>query len=134
MSGSDGETAGPEGCGIVAPKPDNYDAQGFALRGEKNRFALPADFRNAIIERSGERVLCLADAGNGVSSSADLERHVFINTELTVHLHRQPAGEWIGIDAYSVYEPDGVGAAFSVLHDEQGPIGRGAQALYLDTR
>lgn len=78
-----------------------------------------------------ERVLVAADAGNGASASADVRRWMFINTELTLHLTRPPSGEWVGLDAHSVYEPDGVGAAFSVVHDERGPIGRAAQALFL---
>lgn len=81
-----------------------------------------------------ERVMAFADAGNGVSAAADLQRHLFINTDLTVHLHRLPVGEWVGLDARSVYEPDGVGAAFTTIHDEDGPIGRGAQALFLADR
>ncbi len=81
-----------------------------------------------------ERVMVFADAGNGVSASADLSRHLFINTDLTVHLHRLPEGEWVGLDARSIYEPDGVGAAFTTIHDERGPIGRGAQALFLADR
>lgn len=78
-----------------------------------------------------ERVLVLADAGNGVSSSADVGRWMFINTELSVHLTRPPDGDWVGLDAHSVYEPHGVGAAFSVVHDVRGPIGRAAQSLFL---
>ena len=81
-----------------------------------------------------ERVMAFADAGNGVSASADLSRHLFINTALTFHLHRLPDGDWVGLDARSVYEPDGVGAAFTTIHDEHGPIGRGAQALFLADR
>lgn len=81
-----------------------------------------------------ERVLVLADAGNGASAGADHRRWMFINTELTVHLTRPPRGDWVALDAHSVYEPDGVGAAFSVLHDVEGPIGRAAQALFLGAR
>lgn len=81
-----------------------------------------------------ERVLVLADAGNGVSASADVRTWMFINTELTVHLTRHPAGDWIALDAHSVYDPQGVGAAFSVVHDEGGPIGRAAQSLYVGPR
>ena len=67
-----------------------------------------------------------ADSGNGVSATLDLERYIFINVDLTVHLHRLPQGEWVGLDAVTLPEPEGVGLADSVLHDERGPIGRGA--------
>jgi MraZ protein len=43
----------------VAHKPTGFSGQGFSLRGEKDRFVLPADMRNPIAEASGERVLCV---------------------------------------------------------------------------
>lgn len=44
----------------MAERPSGYGGQGFSLRGEKGRFALPPIFRNTITEASGQRVLCLA--------------------------------------------------------------------------
>lgn len=81
-----------------------------------------------------QRVLCAADSGNGVSATADARRLLFINTDLSVHLRRQARGEWVGMDARTVIEPDGVGLAETVLHDVAGPIGRGAQALFVAPR
>lgn len=78
-----------------------------------------------------QRLLTVADSGNGVSNRLDPREWLFINAELTVHVHREPAGEWIGLDATTAVGPDGIGTAFSVLHDEQGPVGRGAQALLI---
>jgi hypothetical protein len=46
-----------------------------------------------------------------------------MNTDLVVHLHRVPAGEWIGIRAETSYGPDGIGAAFGTLFDESGAVG-----------
>lgn len=38
-----------------------YSGQGFSLRGEKNRLALPAAFRKPVTDSSGgERILCIA--------------------------------------------------------------------------
>jgi hypothetical protein len=79
-----------------------------------------------------ERLLVVADVGNGVSAVLDWREHLFINTELTVHLLRPPEGEWIGVDA--VTRVDGVGLAESVLYDERGRIGRGAQTLLVRPR
>lgn len=76
-----------------------------------------------------QRLFVVADSGNGVSSRLDPLEWLFINSDLTAHLYREPAGEWIGLDATTVIGPDGVGTAFSVLHDLSGPVGRGAQAL-----
>ncbi len=44
-------------------------------------------------EPSGlERVLAVADSGNGISGVLDMKEWWFINPELTVHLEREPAG------------------------------------------
>jgi hypothetical protein len=81
-----------------------------------------------------ERALAVADCGNGVSGVLPIEGWLFINCELTVHLHRLPEGPWVCLDAETTIEPDGVGLAASVLSDERGPVGRGAQALLVGTR
>jgi len=76
-----------------------------------------------------QRLMVLADSGNGVSSRMDPREWLFINSELTVHLYRHPTGEWMALDAATAIGPAGAGSAFAVLHDERGPVGRGAQAL-----
>jgi len=81
-----------------------------------------------------ERVLAIADSGNGVSSELDLREWLFINPELTVHLHRESAGERICLDAQAVISPGGAGLATSVLSDTHGQIGVGAQALLVVRR
>ena len=80
------------------------------------------------------RVLVAADSGNGVSAALDYRRHLFINTELTVHLIREPAGEWVHLDAVTYVGPHGVGLSESVLHDETGRLGRAAQTLLVRRR
>jgi len=81
-----------------------------------------------------ERVLAVADSGNGVSGELDLRRWLFINPELTVHLFREPAGEWICLDAQSNIAAGGAGLATSVLSDTGGPLGVGAQTLLVTSR
>lgn len=81
-----------------------------------------------------QRVLIVADSGNGVSSELDLSRWLFINPELTVHLHRAAVGEWICLDAATCVSPGGVGLATSVLSDQQGPVAVGAQSLLVTPR
>ncbi|WP_019933054.1 thioesterase family protein [Nocardia sp. BMG111209] len=81
-----------------------------------------------------ERALAAADSGNGVSAVLDWDRYLFINTDLTVTLHREPAGEWVCLDATTYPERTGIGLAESRLFDERGPIGRGTQTLYLAPR
>lgn len=81
-----------------------------------------------------QRLMTVADSGNGASSRLSLKHWLFINTELTVHLWRPPQGEWIGLDADTVLGPAGVGLATTTLHDQQGPVARGAQALLVRPR
>jgi hypothetical protein len=80
------------------------------------------------------RVLVAADSGNGLSAVLDPGSHLFINTDLTVHLHGLPVGEWVCLDAVTTISDGGVGLAESTLHDETGPIGRGLQSLYVSPR
>ena len=78
------------------------------------------------------RVAIAADSGNGVSARIDWKQWMFINPDLTIYLHRPPAGEWVGLEAITETEPHGIGLAATVLHDEAGAMGRGMQSLYLD--
>ena len=78
-----------------------------------------------------QRVLACADTGNGISGTLDFRRYLFINVDLTVHLHRMPAGEWVCLDAITIPEPTGIGLADTQLADERGPIGRACQTLLI---
>jgi hypothetical protein len=81
-----------------------------------------------------QRVLTAADSGNGVSSTLDWTRYLFINVDLSVHLARMPAGEWVGLDAITIPEPDGIGLSDTALFDERGPLGRAVQTLLVAER
>jgi hypothetical protein len=81
-----------------------------------------------------QRVLAVADSGNGISGTLDMTSWWFINPELTVHLEREPQGEWICLDAATSIQPGGAGLATSTLSDLQGPVARGAQTLYVGRR
>jgi hypothetical protein len=81
-----------------------------------------------------QRVLAVADSGNGLSSELDLTAWHFINPELTVHLHREAAGEWVCVEAQTAISTGGAGLATTVLHDLDGPLGVGAQALLVAPR
>ena len=81
-----------------------------------------------------QRVLVVADSGNGISATLDYERYIFINVDLSVHLSRMPAGEWVCLDSVTVPEPTGVGLTDTVLFDERGAIGLAAQTLLVSRR
>jgi len=79
-----------------------------------------------------QRVMVVADSGNGVSAALEWSSHVFINTELSVHFLRPPEGEWVCLDARTEIEQAGL--ATSVLSDRTGPVARGAQSLFIAKR
>jgi hypothetical protein len=81
-----------------------------------------------------QRLFAIADSGNGVSHFLPARDWWFINSELTVHLRREPEGEWVGLDAVTLVGPHGIGTATSTLHDGSGPVGTGAQALLVRPR
>ena len=78
--------------------------------------------------------MAAADFGNGASRELDWQRFLFVNTDLTVLLHREPAGEWVGLDAATAIGDDGRGLASSVLHDERGALGAAHQTLFVAAR
>lgn len=81
-----------------------------------------------------QRTLIAADVGNGISAALDFRRFLFINVDLTVHLHRLPAGEWVCLDAETFAGESGIGMTDTRLLDEEGPIGRAAQTLLVAER
>lgn len=81
-----------------------------------------------------QALAAVADSTNGVAARLDLNEWIFVNTDLTLHLHRAPTAGWVGLDADSVVGPEGAGTAFSVVHDAHGPVGRVAQALTVRPR
>jgi hypothetical protein len=80
------------------------------------------------------RLLILADTGNGLSRVLDVDTWWFINTELTVHVHRQPSGDWFLLAARSTVEATGNGLTETELYDQHGRVGRAAQALLVGRR
>ncbi len=81
-----------------------------------------------------QRLMLVADSANGAAAPLDLRHWLFVNTELTVHLHATPEGSWMGVDAVTTVGADGFGVVAGVLHDERGPVGRCAQSLLVRPR
>lgn len=142
------------GGGPDAAAPSEFpseapDAQGFHRTAMEIRFAAGTSygrgpgrtwfrFARPLVEGAEPsplaRVVAAADFGNGVSRVLDFERHLFVNTDLTIHLRREPVGEWVMLDARTRVEPTGVGLAASTLYDRSGAIGLAAQSLYVAER
>jgi hypothetical protein len=81
-----------------------------------------------------QRVAVAADSGNGISAALDFATHIFVNSDLSIHLLRRPVGEWICLDARSALGGNGCGVAESALYDEHGLIGRAVQSLMVRRR
>lgn len=81
-----------------------------------------------------QRIMTIADSGNGVSHVLPFDNWLFINPDLTVHLAAEPQGEWICLDAATTLSERGFGLATSRLFDRRGLVARGAQSLYVAPR
>ena len=81
-----------------------------------------------------QRVMAIADSGNGVSYVLPFESWLFLNPDLTVHLAAEPVGEWICLDARTRVDAAGFGLATSRLFDSERFIAAGAQTLYIGPR
>jgi acyl-CoA thioesterase len=68
------------------------------------RVAVAADFTSPLANRS--------ESGLG-----------YINTDVTIYLHRLPVGEWLGFEAINHHASDGVAIGESFLYDVDGAIG-----------
>lgn len=78
-----------------------------------------------------QRVLLVADSGNGIAAIAQPSELVFVNTDLTVHLHREAQGEDIWMHAETVIDALGVGLVNSVVGDTASGVGTAAQSLFV---
>lgn len=57
-----------------------------------------------------------------------------INPDTTFNLHRQPEGEWIGIQTHATYDDLGAGTVMGQIFDERGPVGFSTQSILLRSR
>ncbi|CKH64267.1 thioesterase family protein [Mycolicibacterium smegmatis] len=81
-----------------------------------------------------QRLFAVADDANGIGSKLDIRKWTFLNTDLVVHVHRIPEGEWIGIRAETSYGPDGIGTTVGTLFDSSGAVGAIQQSVLVRPR
>ncbi len=88
-----------------------------------------SDFGNALANTGGVNV-------GTVSAEGPLSRGGggFINTDMSLHMHRPPRGEWICLRADHLSQRDGIGAVEVVQFDEAGRYGRSVQARLANPR
>ncbi|WP_164659718.1 thioesterase family protein [Tropicibacter sp. Alg240-R139] len=78
-----------------------------------------------------QSVCALADCGNGLSMNEVPRMIGFMNTDLTLQVHREPESDWLASDSVSHWHDNGVGMSHSTLYDTKGPIGVALQTLVL---
>jgi hypothetical protein len=78
-----------------------------------------------------QKICPLADCGNAFGRNAEPSEYNFMNPDLTLLLHRDPIGEWLGTNAVSHWQPDGIGMADAELFDRKGCVGRALQTLLI---
>jgi hypothetical protein len=120
----------------IAPPPDPRAALGgmWAMRPIDGEFGKPATrprktWMKEVRELVGgepltpfARVAVAADFASPFANSGD-QGLGYINSDVTVYLHREPAGEWIGFEVADHGATAGVAVAHCRVHDEEGPIG-----------
>ena len=81
------------------------------------------------------RLAALSDFASGVGNPVDFNRFTSINPDLSLHVLREPRGEWIGLEARTHLEGDGTGHSHSVHFDEgPGPVARTLISLLVEPR
>ncbi|MFM9377994.1 thioesterase family protein [Gordonia sp. VNK21] len=81
-----------------------------------------------------ESAMTVLDVANGVGTTLDPRRWSWMNTDTTVHLVRQPAGPWLGVDADMAAGADGYAASLTDVYDLTGFLGRSAQTALLSAQ
>ena len=117
---------------------------GMSLRAARGRFGSPGPgaiwYRvdRPIVEGAAVsqamRTMAAADFCNGTSPVLDFREWTFLNADLTVNFSREPAGDWILVDAETWIGPDGAGLAMARLADVGGYFGRAVQSLVIERR
>jgi hypothetical protein len=68
------------------------------------------------------RVAVAADFTSPFANAGDAGLK-YINSDVTVYLHREPVGEWVGFEVVNHGATDGVAIGECFLYDVEGPIG-----------
>lgn len=80
------------------------------------------------------RAAMLGDFGGGLGSVLDVNAWSYANLDITLHLSREPVGEWLLIDAATASAGNGVGRSDMILADMLGPFARAHQSLFIAAR
>lgn len=92
--------------------------------------AIVAGEQSSMLARS----VLIVDTSNGAAIRESPAAWQYPNLDLTIHLLRQPVGDWVGLDASVAFGASGQGITSAVLHDEQGQVGRAELGLLVRAR
>lgn len=81
-----------------------------------------------------QHLLVAGDATSGISAALDWASWNFLNVDFSVSLEREPAGEWIAMDAVTRFGTHGAAAAHCEYADRDGRVGTSTQALLIGPR
>ncbi|MGY1609867.1 thioesterase family protein [Geodermatophilus sp. SYSU D00700] len=81
-----------------------------------------------------QHLLVMTDAASGISAALDWSQATFANVDLVVALFRQPAGQWLAMDAVTTLGPTGIGQCAADLYDTEGQVGRSVASLFVEPR
>lgn len=68
------------------------------------------------------RVATAADFASPFANAGD-QGLGYINSDVTIYLHREPVSRWVGFEVFNHGATEGVAIGECLLHDEDGPIG-----------
>ncbi len=133
--------------GTPAPRPEGWDpgyldavewrtvAGGFGQPGPATVWTqLRVDLLAGEAPSGVQRVCAVADSGSGISALDAPARLVFVNTDLTIHLVREPDGPAVWMASTTTLDPAGIGLARTTLGDARGELGTAAQTLFVAPR
>ncbi len=107
-----------------------FEHGGFAELGPARAWARP---RVALVDGEAmtpwQRVLTVADSGSGISVCAPPGEHPAINCDFVVVLHRDPVGEWVGLDSRTLVTPGEGATTQTTVFDGVGAAGLATQTL-----
>jgi Thioesterase-like superfamily len=112
------------------PAGQNFETRGPGTLWARQRIPLVAGEADTPLTR----VLTLADSNWAVGFELDHLGRLVINTDVTIALHREPAGEWFCLRTATAASPYGSGLAVGQLDDEAGDLGRVLQTLLVAER
>lgn len=107
-----------------------FDTAGPGVAWARQRIPLVAGEQDTPLTRA----LTAADSSWAVGFELDHVGRLVINTDVTLALHREPAGEWLCMRSATAASPAGSGIALGQLHDLQGDCGRILQTLLVTER